>query len=50
VPTRCGPKLMSSLRFGVEETICAENECPESGMSDRNWTAVGERISEPEVE
>ena len=42
MPTGSGPKLMSPLRFRAEEGICPENECPESWMSARNWTAVGD--------
>jgi hypothetical protein len=32
---------MKPQRFGVEEEICQENECPESGRSARNWTGLG---------
>jgi hypothetical protein len=42
MPTGSGPKPMSPLRFRGEEGICPENECPESWMSARNWTAAGE--------
>ncbi len=42
MPTGAGPKLMSPLRFRAEEGICPENECPESWMSARIWTAVAD--------